>query len=78
MEQNLSQLVAAELRKRGNKSVKSLFWNNDRGDLSVFARTHTPEKPVSFNYAPEANLSVGQIADYIEKRCEDLNKNECS
>ena len=58
MIENLSQLVAAELRKRGNKSVKSLFWNADQGNLSVFARNHTADKPKGFNYAPETHFSV--------------------
>ena len=73
---NLPQMVAMELRKRGNKSVKSLFWNHDRGDLSVFARSHTPEKPKSFNYAPDADLSVEEIANYVEERCEKMNHDE--
>lgn len=72
-ELNLPQLVAQELRKRGNKSVKSLFWNSDKGNLSVFARSHTAEKPVSFNYAPDADLSVEEIADYVAEKCEVLN-----
>ena len=76
METNLSQLVAQELRKRGNKSVKSLFWNQDQENLSVFARSHTAEVPKSFNYAPEADLSVEEIADYIAERCEELNNDK--
>ena len=75
-EQNLSQLVAAELRKNGNKSVKSLFWNKDAGNLSVFARSHTAEVPKSFNYAPEPELSVEGIADYVAKECERLNNEQ--
>ena len=75
-EQNLSQLVAQELRKRGNKSVKSLFWNSDQGNLSVFARGHTPDFPVSFNYAPDVDLSVEEIADYVAERCDELNEEE--
>jgi len=73
MEQNLSQLVAAELRRRGNKSVKSLFWNSDRGDLSVFARSHTAEEPQNFNFSPDPELSVEEIADCVADRCELLN-----
>lgn len=73
MEINLAQLVAKELRARGNKSVKSLFWNQDQGNLSVFARGHTPAEPRSFNFAPDADLSVEEIADYVGKRCEELN-----
>ena len=76
MIENLSQLVAAELRKRGNKSVKSLFWNADQGNLSVFARNHTADKPKGFNYAPEADLSVEQIADYVAASCDDLMEDE--
>ena len=68
MIENLAQLIATELRKRGNKSVKSLFWNSDRGDLSVFLRNNTEENPRSFNYAPDAELSVEEITDYIEKK----------
>ena len=74
MAENLAQLVAAELRKRGNKSVKSLFWNSDKGNLSVFARSHTPEEPKSFNYSPDVDLSVEEIADYMAERCDELNK----
>ena len=74
MEQNLNlaQLVAAELRKKGNKSVKSLYWNIDQGNLSVFTVGHTPEKPRSFNYTPEAHLSVEEIVDYIAERCDSM------
>ena len=72
--ENLSQLVAQELRRRGNKSVKSLFWNSDQGNLSVFARGHTPDFPKSFNYAPDVELSVEDIADYVAGRCELLNE----
>lgn len=74
MSENLSQLVALELRRRGNKSVKSLFWNSDQGNLSVFAKCHTPDFPLSFNYAPDADLSVEDIADYVAERCEELNE----
>lgn len=74
MIENLSQLVAMELRKRGNKSVKSLFWNSDQGNLSVFARSHTADVPKGFNYAPDAELSVEEIADYVAKQCELLNE----
>ena len=76
MTENLSQLVAQELRKRGNKSVKSLFWNTDVGNLSVFAKGHTADKPKGFNYAPEADLSVEQIADYVAASCDDLMEDE--
>lgn len=72
MEKNLAQLIAEELRKRENKSVKSLFWNSDKGDLSVFAKGHTPEEPKSFNYAPDADFSIEEIADYVAERCDDL------
>lgn len=68
--QNLSQLVAMELRKRGNKTVKSLFWNSDVGNLSVIVKGHTFENPKNFNYSPEVELSVEEIADYIEQRCD--------
>ena len=72
MIENLSQLVAQELRKRGNKTVKSLFWNSDQGNLSVFAKNHTADFPKSFNYAPDADLSVEEIADYVALSCDDL------
>lgn len=72
MAENLSQLVASELRRRGVKTVKSVFWNQDVGNLSVFPKAGTPEKPLSFNYAPEADLSVEEITDYIVERCKDL------
>ena len=72
--ENLAQLVAAELRKRGNKSVKSVFWNQDAACLSVFARSHTPEKPKSFNYAPDADLSVEEIASIIAQKSSALNE----
>ena len=66
---NLAQLIVAELRRRGEKSVKSVFWNSDAGNLSVFPKAGTPEKPMSFNYAPDVSLSVEEIVDYIVERC---------
>lgn len=71
---NISQLVAYELRKRGDKSVRSLFWNVDRGDLTVYAKSHTPEVPKSFNFLPAADLTVEEIATMVAARCEELNK----
>lgn len=68
MQKNLAQLVAQELRKRGNKDVKSMFWNKDAGNLSVILKSHTFDKPTNFNYTPDAILSVTDIANYIEKR----------
>ena len=76
MIENLSQLVTAELRKRGNKSVKSLFWNSDQGNLSVFAKNHTPDFPKSFNYAPDVDMSIEDIADYVALSCDDLMEDE--
>ena len=73
-ELNLSQLVAQELRAQGNKSVKSLYWNSDSGNLSVFARSHSPQAPVSFNFAPDPDLSVEEIAKIVEERCALLNE----
>lgn len=72
MSQNLVQLISVELRGRGCKTVKSLFWNVDRANLSVFARGHTLEKPRSFNYAPSVDLSVAEIADEVERRCNEI------
>ena len=74
MDPNLSQLVAQELRRRGNKSVKSLFWNSDQGNLSVFAKNHTADYPLSFNYRPDVDQSVEDIADYVAEHCEELNE----
>ena len=72
MSDNLPQLIVVELRRRGIKSVKSVFWNYDAGNLSVFPKAGTPEVPMSFNYAPDADLSVEEIVDYIVDRCKDL------
>ena len=74
MAENLPQLVALELRRRGNKSVKSLFWNQDYGSLSVFASSHTPEVPRSANLLLDANLSVGEVADEVARKCDELNE----
>ena len=72
MPENIAQLIVVELRKRGEKSVKSVFWNYDAGNLSVFPKAGTPEVPLSFNYTPDADLSVEEIVDYIVERCKDL------
>ena len=72
MDDNLVQLIVKELRARGEKSVKSVFWNYDARNLSVFPKAGTPEVPLSFNYAPDADLSVEEIVDYIVERCKDL------
>ncbi len=66
---NIAQLIVIELRNRGEKSVKSVFWNSDAGNLSVFPKAGGPENPMSFNYAPDADLSVEEIVDYIVGRC---------
>ena len=71
---NLAAMIAATLRQRGNKEVKSVFWNQDAACLSVFARSHTPEKPKSFNYAPDADLSVEEIASIIAQKSSALNE----
>ena len=70
--ENLAQLIVAELRQRGEKCVKSVFWNYDAVNLSVFPKAGTPEAPLSFNYAPDADLPVEEIVDYIVERCKDL------
>lgn len=65
---NLATAVARILRSKGNKSVKSLYWNSDRADLSVF-----PVGSESFNYAPDPDATVEEIADYIAEECEKRN-----
>ena len=72
MQVNLTQYIASELRRRGVKTVKSVFWNSDVGNLSVFPRAGSPENPMSFNYAPDTDLSVEEIVDHIVERCKDL------
>ena len=73
---NIAQLVAAELRRRGNKSVKSLFWNSDKGNFSVFITSPTPENPESFNFFPGPDESVEQIADRISELCDRIMNGE--
>lgn len=66
--QNLATVVAAILRQRGNKDIKSIFWNQKDQSLSVF-----PRKGDSFNYSPDPDKTNEQIADYIAGRCEQNN-----
>jgi hypothetical protein len=61
----LPQLIAQELRSRGNKSVKSIFANADIHTLSVFTRSHTPENPKSFNYQVPEAYTIPILADEI-------------
>ena len=72
MVENLGQLVELELKRRGNKTVEKVYWSCDSTGLSVWPAAGTPENPMSFNYAPDADLSIEEIADYIEERCKDL------
>jgi hypothetical protein len=72
-ESNLAIEVSRVLRARGNKSVKSLYWNSDKGNLSVFAAGYAPGNLKSFNYAPDPEATFDEIADYVAKRCEELN-----
>ena len=64
---NLPQLLAQELRSRGNKSVKSVLYNAADHTLSVYPVGY-PEKP-SFNYPVPNPLILEDLADEIEARC---------
>jgi hypothetical protein len=61
----LVKQIAQELRERGNKTIKSLFWNQSRGNLSVFYKSGK-----AINYPAEgvldADLTVKEICDNIE------------
>lgn len=61
----LPQLIAKELRSRGNKSVKSIFANPDDGTLTVFTVSHTPEIPRSFNLLVPDGYSIPEMADNV-------------
>jgi len=69
---NLAIEVAKILRDKGNKTVKSLFWNQDKGSLSVFARGYSVGNGLSFNYTPDPEATNEEIADYVAGRCQML------
>lgn len=66
----LIKLIIEELKKRGNKTVKSVFWNRNEGNLSVFPvgykGTSVGDGPKSFNITPDVEWSVDEICDRIE------------
>jgi hypothetical protein len=72
-ESNLANEVSRVLRAKGSKSVKSLYWNADKGNLSVFASGYITGNGKSFNYTPDPEATFDEIADYVAKRCEELN-----
>jgi hypothetical protein len=56
--------IVKVLRGRGEKRIKSVFWNRDSGSLSVFLKGY-PGKNLSFNYVPPVELSVEEIVDIL-------------
>lgn len=67
---DLVKKIVKELRRRGNKTVKSVYWNSDKGDLAVFPvgyKGSSVDSDVkSFNLFPEPEWSVDEIVDRIE------------
>ncbi len=59
--------IAQELRTRGNKVVKSVFWNHNVGNLSIFNKDgsvyNLPKEGVL-----DPDLSVSDICDLIDQR----------
>lgn len=60
------------LRERKPHNVKSIYWNADTEDFSVFAVGHEPFAPKSFNYTPEEGATVEDIADVIIDICNQM------
>ena len=63
---NLVAQIAIKLRKDENKKVKSVFWNENPGNLSVFNKDGT-----SYNLPAEGTLDAGLTVDDI---CELINQ----
>jgi len=61
----LVKKISQELRERGNKVIKMVFWNETRGNLSVVYKSGK-----IINYPQEgvlnADLTINQICDNIE------------
>lgn len=62
--ENLVGQLSQELRKRGNKAIKMLFWNEKQANLSIFYKSGK-----SVNYPKEgvldADLTIEEICDNI-------------
>ena len=61
----LVKQLSEELRKRGNKTIKMVFWNDAQGNLSVVYRGG---KSINFpsQGVLDPDLTVEQICDIIE------------
>ena len=63
--ENITSQISQELRKRGNKVIKMVFWNQTQGNLSVFYKSgkiiNYPAKGV---LSPD--LTIEEICDNIE------------
>jgi hypothetical protein len=61
----LVKQLSKELRERGNKAIKIIFWNDTQGNLSVVYKDGR-----IINYPDEGvldpELSISQICDNIE------------
>ena len=64
--------IVTELKRRGNKTVKSVYINNDKGDLTVFPvgydGSSVGKEAKSFNIKLEQDWSIEKICDEIEDR----------
>jgi hypothetical protein len=65
MESNLVQQISDELRKRSCKTIRSVFWNWNVGNLSIFYKDgkviNYPRQGVL-----DPDLTVEQICDAIQ------------
>lgn len=65
----LPEQIVSELRKRGEKRIKSVFYNPDNGSLSVFLKepllSPLPVGKKSFNYTPLENQNIIDLVDEI-------------
>ena len=71
-ESNLAIEVSKILREKGNKTVKSLYWNSDKGNLSVFARGCQVGNGLSFNYTPDPDETTEYIAAAVAAKCDEM------
>jgi len=63
--------VVAQIRKQGEKSILSIFYNADKNDWSVFLK---PRERGSFNYVPDPKASVKAIIEDILKIGAEMDK----
>ena len=65
----LPELIVSELRKRGEKRIKSVFLNETDGTLSVFLKeqspTGLPMGKKSFNYTLDGKITIPSLVDDI-------------